>query len=1857
MTVNYNFNQSPYFDDYSDSKDFYRILFKPAYAVQARELTQLQTLLSQQIERFGDNILQEGTIVKGCNFTYIPRMAYVKILDLQTDGQPVVMSNYTALRAVGLSSGVEAYIVTVKTGLESQQPDLNTLYLRYVKSNGANKTFSSTENIRLENFDTGATVTTVTAAGTVTGESSTAIGNGVAIRVGDGIIYQKGFFVRVEEQLTIVEKYSVSPNAVSIGFVTSETITTSDNDTSLLDNAEGYNNANAPGADRLTLTPILSVKTVSAANLDEDFFTLVEYRNGLPVRRKEKTQYSVIGEELARRTEEESGDYVIRNFPLSIEAGANSNVLKARIGSGLAYVAGNRVETYGPVDIDIDAGTETSSIDAQNITTNIGYYVIVDELRGNIKFNELETVSLYDNPQNAATANTAFLAGSANGTSIGTAKVRGVEYHSGTIGTPSCQYKVYLFDIRMSNTSFTFANTQSIIFDGTNDGSCDTVLEASKAVIKDFSFKKTFWEIGHPSISTIPSSTTDFVYRTVNESLTVSTGGTCNITLTGNQEWTYGASATLNTTQKKELILICNETQSPYVKGDIIDLTSATVTTNPTGKVLSIHNLDNPASTMDVIAYYNVKKLQAAPAEKQTKTVYIKIDANTNPGLDTGTYSLGLPDVYEISGVYQSSNGTYAEDETDVTSSFILYPNQRDTYYDLSYVKKKRSLTIGSDDVLLFKVKVFQENNSGSFSDGYFSVDSYTDIDPQNIPVYKSETGVEYDLRDCVDFRPYCANTVVYSTTIVSANVANSAVGEQISFASGEKFTVAPNENMEIDYSYYLPRIDRLIVDSKGQFKIIKGVAESNPTPPSAPSTGMTLATINIPAYPSLTSLVANRANKPTYATKMVPTTVIKGYTMKDIGELERRIERIEYYTVLNALEQSAKNKSILDASGNDRFKNGIFTDSFEDLSIADVKSSEFSAAIDPAYKEMIPKIREFDIDLKVANVSNVTDFGKVASLSKTDVTLIDQPYATSIRNAVSDFYKYNGTTLISPTYDAGYDVTTSPDFNLEIDLTQPFVDFVENLSQFVPLQQVGRNVVVNRQSVFDPLTNIRTTSVTTSRTIRELQAGFDSSFNTSVGDFVRDIRFNPFMKSREIKIYISGMRPSTTLYAFFDGKDISSHIAPATYTGSDTDDVDNFTRTGEYGDAISSDSTGIVRAIFRIPSETFFVGDRQLEIMDVSTYSSKTSAISYSSTVYSAFNFAVDKGSIQTRFPDISVNSTTATNVRTIRTFEAPVWIEPDNDSGQGGAGDDGGDDPIAQTFYIRPTMAKNDNVVFATKIDLYFQSVSDSNGFTVYLKEVENGVITSRTLPFSKVHINASDAVANTTAAQATTVTFKSPIPLQINKEYAFVIRPDGNDPGYNVWVAKTGETDVTISTKITQDVNDGVLFTSTNDRTWTPYQDENIKYTLYCANFSSASGYINMTNKDSEYFSVNSISGTFKSDEYVFVNTAVISAQTVSMTAGNTTIEGVGTTFTTYFDVGDHIVLNANSTKYDVLEIQSITNNTVMVTKDVPKFTNSAATFFKSIVGTVSLIDTNEPARLFLDNSTADASAYFQANDTIIGADSRAIATIESVDNKNISFIAPNIYRTNSTQTKTKMTGNVMTTNAGSTYTINNIEFNNYTFFNTNTTVIKSKSNEAADGDSDRSFVLGINLENTSGFTPRYSSPIIDTEIASIKVFEYIINNDNTDEDSAFGAADTKYISKVTTLADGLDAEDIKVYLTAYRPPGTTIEVYGRFLAATDPEDINSKPWTLLDSSASNPYSQNSNRFDFKEHEFNLPTTASVSGAAFLNSDDTFEYSYGTATFNDYKYFQLKIVLLADSHSIVPRVADIRSIALSV
>lgn len=1847
MGLKTDFNQSPYFDDFNQNKNFHRVLFKPAVAVQARELTQLQTILQNQIERFGNNILTEGTIIQGGNFVEESSLPYVKLLDIATNTSGAEVSTdvnqYVNLKAVGLTNGVEGIIIATEYGLESQSPNLSTLFIKYIKSkvNSSSeniKTFAAGEALQLYSKDSNGDYTipyhTVTVA--TTSVDTDPVGKGYGVRCGDGIIYQKGHFIKFTDALTIVSKYTNKPDSVVVGFETVEEIIDSNADSSLLDNANGFNNENAPGADRLKLSPGLVVKTIDEAKEDDTFFAIQEYANGKVVRRKLSTQYNKIEKEMERRTSEESGDYVVNRFDISVQTDtANTSNLNVVIEPGIAYVDGQRVQLLNAIELSLPDASTYATVRNQDINTNYGNYVVVNNLSGKFDAASFELVRFY---RSADLVN-----------AIGSARVRAVTKQS------NGNYRLYLSSINMNSSAYTFADTD-VIKSVNSTGTADATKTGGITVLKDTSFTRLFFPTGKSFIKSIISTQTDFVYRT-NTSSTINSN-TVTLTVSSPDKFPYTLNSPLNSDELLDLIVVANTSVGPISAGESIGINSAAL--DSTGQVLTIQLAKNPGANLVVNSYYNVKRGQATIGTKSLKTVYVKIQANTNPGSTTGPWSLGLADCYKIEGVWRGTSSTTwatleanATDDSStnsVTSNFRLDENNFDGSCGLANLVKRNTITIGANDKLIVKLKVFQKTaGTGHF----FTVDSYPvddetiplpsdKIRTEHIPSYTASDGTVYDLRDVIDVRPHASNTAAYAVTASSATVNPSSTN---SFTG--VITPAPNETIETSYQYYLGRNDIVIIDKNGEFELIKGTPSENPVYPAEPNKGMLLARISVPPFPTLSTAAANRINKPSYGVA-VSSNQTQRYTMKDIAGIDQRIKNLEYYTSLSLLETSAKDFSVTDADGNDRFKNGIFVDNFENLYLAAVNGGEFAAAVDPSDTNVTPKIRQYPLALKVRGTTNAVDNnGKFITLNYRDTSLpsVSQPFATSTKNCTTSFYNYTGKMSIIPPYDSGPDTKIAPDVNFSIDLATPFIEFTEGLAEVIPLATTESQVISSNRSGFLGLRRTTSTQITTT----ELTTSKGSAVTTDVGDFVRDVSFQPFMRANTLQIKVVGLRPNTRFYFFFDGKAIIGNEGLAQVAPGALNEEKEVKRIDDWGSPVLSDANGKLYAVFHINAGKFYVGDRKLEIMDVNTIESRDAATSYASAIYSAYNFAVTKSGLSstTRPPNFELETTVQTVTRS------------------------SGSDPIAQTFIIDGSLSA-DTDVFVTKLDLYFARKSRSGkGVGVQIREVSNGYPAGKALPFSSVHLDVDEVNAptflsgdpnNNTATRVTTINFEGPVALKVNTEYAIVIAPDGNDPDYLVWICRTGEADVDSGKYVTQDSNAGVLFTSTNNRTWTPYQNENLKFTLYAANFTSKLGAVNLTNKDHEFFTIQNISGAFSEAEEVFPIKTTFAAGTISVSRGSKTITGTGTSFLTDYQVDEYIVIKIGA-NYQARKIKSIASNTSMQTNAEFIINSSGINHYSAPVGRLIYINDNEPPRMILENSSAKNTTglKFLAGQTVYGESSGATAEIVSVDDLPISYIQPNIYRTNFTKTRTNLQAQALWN--GSAEVAKDLEFKATNYLTDDTYYIRSKSNNPQTS----SFVLTVGMENVSTSNEPDTSPVIDHEISSVIVAEYLVNSANTTNDIdgseliGQGNAKAKYVSKVITLADGLDAEDIRVILGAYRPTGTEIRVYARFKAETDTRKMNTIEWTRLElKPESDTTSSRANRYDYREYEYQLGTTSKSVGEGAWDNNGVINYianiDGSNVKFKNYKFFAIKIVMLADSHNVVPRLKDVRALALS-
>ena len=328
MPQNTNLNVSPYFDDFDSSKNYQRVLFKPATPLQARELTTLQSILQNQIEKFGQHFFKEGSVVIPGQISYDSEYTSVQV-DESHLGVPISLYVQSLIGKTirGETSGVKAKIGNFITNTQSER-DNYTLYLKYQSSSDNDfltDKFLDGENLVAEEdifYGVSAIRDGSTFATTII-QNSTAIGS--AVKIASGVYFVRGFFVEVDPQTVILDQYGSTPS-YRVGLLINEELAVASNSyNDLFDNAQGFSNFSAPGADRLKFGLSLIKKELDDFN-DENFVELLRVEGGKLQNFVKETNYNLIRDELARRTYDESGDYYVRPFSLTVRESLNDRV-------------------------------------------------------------------------------------------------------------------------------------------------------------------------------------------------------------------------------------------------------------------------------------------------------------------------------------------------------------------------------------------------------------------------------------------------------------------------------------------------------------------------------------------------------------------------------------------------------------------------------------------------------------------------------------------------------------------------------------------------------------------------------------------------------------------------------------------------------------------------------------------------------------------------------------------------------------------------------------------------------------------------------------------------------------------------------------------------------------------------------------------------------------------------------------------------------------------------------------------------------------------------------------------------------------------------------------------------------------------------------------------------------------------------------------------------------------------------------------------------------------------------------------------------------------------------------------------
>lgn len=418
-------------------------------------------------------------------------------------------------------------------------------------------------------------------------------GVGYAFAVTEGVIYQKGYFLRVDPQLIVVDKYDNEPDQLSIGFDTSEAFVNSAIDNSLYDNALGTPNFTAPGANRLQLTPTLVVQDKQTADANDQFFTIVQFSGGQPYLQNRQTAYNQIEQEMARRTYDSAGNYVLDPYyvntlsanTLTVEGNNTTGTFNIVIDPGSAYIEGYKIETQYNYFQPVAKATDTSIVN-NAVILSYGNYIRVNNVGGMFLFNSGDVVSLYDTAKNYLSSYGAIAPA---GNIIGTARIRSFAYESGgDPGTPAAIYRLYLFDINMS-AGGNFRNVRSVYYNNTGlsiSAIADTITISDSTTGSQITQLITtqgsqlVFNAGQNAVKN--ANNVIYSYRTV-RTATANTLGLISVTAPEGV-FPYGNSATLTGGQEQDIIIVptANAKASANLTGSISVGSTSNVITGTT---------------------------------------------------------------------------------------------------------------------------------------------------------------------------------------------------------------------------------------------------------------------------------------------------------------------------------------------------------------------------------------------------------------------------------------------------------------------------------------------------------------------------------------------------------------------------------------------------------------------------------------------------------------------------------------------------------------------------------------------------------------------------------------------------------------------------------------------------------------------------------------------------------------------------------------------------------------------------------------------------------------------------------------------------------------------------------------------------------------------------------------------------------------------------------------------------------------------------------------------------------------------------------------------------------------------------
>lgn len=1714
-TFTENSFSTTYKDDFIDSDNYHRVLFNSGRALQARELTQMQTIIQEEIGRFGRNIFKDGASVNPGGPTVNNDYEFVK-LNTSTNTLPTDTTTLVGTEFTGQTSGVKARVLQV---VAAEGSDPATLYVQYTDTSSGT---SSANPIRMsagEDINNGSDTLTVQSA-------TPAVGRGSKIANAAGDFFVRGHFVFVKPQELILSKYDRNPTKV-VGFKITEDIVTVADDTALYDNQGATPNLSSPGADRYRITLTLTTQDQVAA--DENFVYYCDVVDGQILDQVSGTEdYNKINEVLAERTREESGNYIVSPFTVDFtDSGTN---LIASVSDGIAYINGYRGASEIPTKLTIAKPRTTETFTNEVAGISYGQYFLTDSAStlGRLNTNTQEVVNLLSGANHG-------------GSTIGTAKVRYVE-------EDGSQFRVYLYDIKM-NSGSALRQVRSV---GTSiTDVINPTLEINQAVLKEGNLVNLIYPLPNPR----PSDITDVDFE-VQRQFTGTTDATGDITISV----TATGETLVNTSQ--------------WIV--TVDSSGAANTTGTFGsggtQSLNITGMED-AGNSAVTIYAKVNKSQAS-ARQKTLTETTFSGAVESDGSGVKFVDLHAADIYNVISIKQTDS-----DGADLSYLFTVDNGQRPGYYDNGRLVLETGATAPSGSIFT-RFKHFT-HGGGDF----FDVTSYTgQVNYEDIPAFSTGPRTSVNLRDVIDFR----SVVDSDGTFTGAG----AVVNELP-TNGDIF--------QGDVTYYQPRRDKIVISTDGTVKNITGEAGFDAQFPETPENTLGLFLLEHNAYGLNDSDVS-----------MTPLEA-KRFTMQDINNLEKRVDRLEEVTSLSLLEVDTSALLVLDSAGNPRSKSGFFVDNFADRSFTDTQNEENRSAIDPSRGLLTVQSEDNNINLVYdhSKSSNTILKGDNIYLNYTESVAISQTTISGSEN-VNPFAVITGegSLTISPASDEWKQTKYKP-ANV-INKTG-----IENLSihnegrqrrgftaarrrvsgnfgwtwtagTFIPLAGFGFLGNLNLFGGWSGTLTWNENGVRNTQNRAISRRWQVSTFEQRVvvgerttrkvtGDRTVSLTFLPFMRARKIMFRAEGLRPNTRYFPFFDGKDVSNYCREETfrrYAGYSSslhygNRYRNRTAHPQGSTNLESNADGKIEGSFFLPSRTgglqFRGGTREFKLLDI-TVDNDAGALSRASTNYTS------QGTLDTR--QQTITNTRITQVRRRR------WTEVTRR------------DPLAQSFYVNKPSG-----MFVTKVDVFFKAKDSTVPVEMQIRPVVNGqpsatdIITNavKFLTPSEVNLPASQTQAAALAAP-TTFTFDEPIYLNPNTEYCIVLLAESKE--YEAYVAETYAFELGSTEKrVNRQPSMGSLFKSQNGSTWTPDQTKDLAFQIYQADFDTAGGYAVFENAD--------VPEELLEDNPFFTDSG---DATVTMLFPN---HG--------YSVSDTITISGldSATSYN-----GMLGTSILGSRTITKVDGFGLTFEADSASTSA-------GRFGGDEVVTDQQLNFDA----------AIPNFTTIlpDDTTLTYGAK-------FTTGGSLAGSETRYQKDADYS-GDIQIGDENLFSTPRLIAKVANETSELGSGVRSVSFKLDM----GTTRSDVSPMIDAQRTSLTTISNLIDNQAAAAASGFnvplnyqaetnafgGSALSKHHTSVQNLEE--DAVGLKVILAAVRPNGSHIDLYYR--TANDGENIFDKDFTLQASE----------------------TTVAPDGENYR------EYRYliggDGGDLTSFTQYQLKLVFRTNNQSRPPVVKDLRGIALAV